>query len=40
VLPDPPSATGLNVRMVITPDGGTPILAGTTNVIVTPKPPG
>jgi hypothetical protein len=40
VLADAPSASGTNAVMIITPDGGTLILAGTTNVIVTPKPPG
>ena len=39
-LVDRPSATGSNVQMIITPDGGTLVLAGTTNVIVTPKPAG
>ena len=40
VLPDAPSTSGTDVVMIITPDGGTLILAGTTNIIVTPTPPG
>lgn len=39
-LVDTPSASGTSVAMIITPDGGTLILAGSSNVIVTPKPPG
>jgi hypothetical protein len=40
VLPDAPNTSGTDVVMIITPDGGTLLLAGTSNVIATRKPPG
>jgi hypothetical protein len=40
VLADAPGAAASGAEMIITPDGGALILAGTANVIVTPPPPG